>query len=141
MRACSALVLALLLAAQLASPAAALRSDRTLGAEFSGEQWAECFAVFTGMATMLLAHAGPTPVQRAEAGVAAGQGPADHYLALSERAALRWMESQGAGQDRARLMTGLERAVDQAIRSAVTRPDFVAYLERTSDRCIAAVNS
>ena len=66
---------------------------------------------------------------------------ADRFLALSEQAALRWMDSQGATQDKARLMIGLEQAVDRAINTAVARTDFAAYLEKTSDRCIAAVNS
>jgi hypothetical protein len=145
MRAFSAIALVLLLATQTASPAAAQRSIGDLGAEFSGEQWAECFAVFTGMATILLAHKGQLPAQGAEDsagdGAAAGQGPADHYLALSEKAALRWLDSQGAEQTEARLMTGFERAVDRVIRTASARSDFGAYLQRTSERCIGAVNS
>ncbi len=145
MKVFSAFVLALLLAAQIAAPAAAQRSDQTLGAGLSGDQWAECFAVFTGMATILLAHGGPMPAQGAEdgagSGVKAAPGPADRFLALSEKAALRWLDSQDSTQDEARLMTGLEQAVDRAIRTAAARSDFTAYLQRTSDRCIGAVNS
>lgn len=136
MRACLAMVCALLLAAQLAAPAFAQRSSQALGAELSGDQWAECFAVFTGMATILIAHGGPTPAQGA-----AGGGPAKHFLALSEKAALRWLDSQGAGQDEAGLVSGLGQAVDQVIKTAADRSDFAAYLRRTSDRCIDAVNS
>ena len=136
MRACVLGGCALLLAIQLATPAFAQRSSQTLGPELSGEDWAECFAVFTGMATILLAHAGPVPAQGAGEGAT---GPADHFLALSEAAAQRWLDSQAAGQDQDRLMAGLERAVDRAIRSAAARSDFTAYLQRTSDRCIVAV--
>ncbi len=136
MRVCLAMVCALLLATQLAAPAQAQRSSQALAAELSGDQWAECFAVFTGMATVLIAHAGPMPGQGAEGG-----GPAGRFLALSEKAALRWLDSQGLGRDEASLMTDLERAVDQVIRTAAARSDFAAYLQRTSDRCIAAVNS
>ncbi len=135
------MVLALLLATQVAVPAAAQRSVGALGTELSADQWAECFAVFTGMATILLAHASPMPAQGAGQDATTGQGPADRFLALSEQAALRWMDSQGTTQDKAGLMTGLEQAVDRAINSAVARTNFVAYLEKTSDRCIAAVNS
>ena len=93
------------------------------------------------MATILLAHNGQQPVQGAGNGATTGRGPADQYLALSEKAALRWLDSQEATQDEALLMTGLEQAVDRAIRTAAARSDFVAYLQRTSDRCIGAVNS
>ena len=145
MRACSALILALLLAAQLAAPAAAQRSAQSLGAELSGDQWAECFAVFTGMATILLAHGGPMPAEGTEGGAAVGAKaaprPADRFLALSEEAGLRWLASQRAERDKTGLMSDLEQAVDQVIRTAVARHDFVDYLQRTSDRCIAAVNS
>ncbi len=145
MKVFSAFVLALLLAAQIAAPAAAQRSDQTLGAGLSGDQWAECFAVFTGMATILLAHGGPMPAQGAEdgagSGVKAAPGPADRFLALSEEAGLRWLASQGAERDKTGLMSDLEQAVDQVIKTAVARHDFVDYLQRTSDRCIAAVNS
>ncbi len=141
MRACSVLILALFFATQVAAPATAQRSVDALGAELSGDQWAECFAVFTGMATILFAHNGQQPVQGAKNSATSGQGPADQYLALSERAALRWLDSQEATQDEALLMTGLEQAVDRAIRTAAARSDFVAYLQSTSDRCIGAVNS
>ena len=90
------------------------------------------------MATILLAHAGPVPARGVGEGAAS---PADHFLALSEAAAQRWLDSQAAGQDQDRLMDGLERAVNRAIRSAAARSDFTAYLQRTSDRCIAAVGS
>ena len=136
MRACLAMVCALLLAAQVAAPAFAQRSSQALGAELSGDQWAECFAVFTGMATILIVQGGSTPVQGAE-----GAGPANRFLALSEKAALRWLDSQGTGQDEAVLVSGLGQAVDQAIKTAATRSDLAAYLRRTSDRCIDAVNS
>ena len=141
MRGCSALVFALFLATQAAAPAAAQRSVDALGAELSGDQWAECFAVFSGMATILLAHDGQRAAQQVEGSATTGRSPADQYLALSEKAALRWLDSQDATQDEARLMTGLEQAVDRAIRTAAARSDFVAYLQRTSDRCIGAVNS
>ena len=145
MRACFRAFCALLLATHLASPALAKRSSEALEPKLSGDQWAECFAVFTGMATILLAQAGALPAQGVQdqgardQAAASGQGPADHFLALSEEAALRWLEGQAAGQDKANLMTGLERAVDQAVRTAAARSDFTAYLQRTSDRCIAAV--
>ena len=157
MRACFLAFCALVLVTHVAPPVLAQRST-----EFSGDYWAECFAVFTGMAAVLLAQGGPLPAQNAQNGAqdgardpaaASGQGPADRFLALSEQAALRWLDSQGAGQEagrdsggslggnRAHLMTGLEQAVDQAIRTAALRSDFAAYLRRTSDRCIAAMNS
>lgn len=161
MRACFLAFCALVLVTHVAPPVLAQRST-----ELSGDYWAECFAVFTGMAAVLLAQGGPPPAQNAQNGAqdgardpaaASGQGPADRFLALSEQAALRWLDSQGAGQEagrdsgrdsggalggnRAHLMTGLEQAVDQAIRTAALRSDFAAYLRRTSDRCIAAMNS
>ena len=131
MRVLPAVVFAVLLAAQLAPPALAKRNVQTLEPEFSRDQWAECFAVFTGMATLLLAQTDP----------AARQGPANRFLALSEEAALRWLDSQGPGQDRAVLMAGLGQAVDQVIKTAAARSDFSAYMQRTSERCIAAVSS